>query len=64
MKEYRFYLHVTLNGETTGEFHFVFAKSYKQAYRSLLAEVPHTFPCDYFVVFPRYRVNGRERIAK
>ena len=64
MKEYRFYLYLTFNGETTGEFHSVFAKSYQQAYHSLLAEVPHNFSYDSFVVNPRYRVNGKIRTAK
>lgn len=64
MKEYRFYLYLTLNGETTGEFHSVFAKNYQQAYRSLLAEIPHNFSYDYFVVNPSYRVNGKTRTAK
>lgn len=64
MKDYRFYLHVTLNGETTGEFYSVRASSYKQAYRILLDEVPYNFSYDYFVVQPTYIVNGKMRVAK
>ncbi len=64
MKDYRFHIYLTLNGETTGEFHSVLANNYQQAYRFLLAEIPHTFACDYFVVNPRYRVNGKIRTAK
>lgn len=64
MKDYRFYLHVTFNGETVGEFHSVRASSYKQAYRILLDEVPHSFACDSFVVQPTYIVNGKMRVSK
>lgn len=64
MKEYRFHIYLTLDGETTGEFHSVFALSYQQAYRLLLSEIPHNFSCDSFFVNPRYRVNGKRRVAK
>ena len=64
MKDYRFHIYLTLNGETIGMFHSVFAKSYQEAYRSLLAEIPHNFSCDSFSVNPRYRVNGKIRTAK
>lgn len=64
MKEYIFYVYLTLNGETTGEFHSVYAKSYQQAYRSLLTEIPYTFSYDYFEVHYAYRVNGKRRISK
>lgn len=64
MKEYRFYIHLSLNGETTGEFHTVFADSYQKAYGRLLNEIPHVFSYDYFVVQPTYIVNGKMRVAR
>lgn len=64
MKEYRFYIYLTLDGEITGVFHSVSASSYRNAYRTLLSEIPHKFSCDCFVVNPSYRVNGKRRVAR
>ena len=64
MKDYRFHVYLIFEGKIVdGVFHSVFANSYKQAYRILLDELPHNFPCDSFDVNRKYRVNGRERTA-
>lgn len=64
MREYRFHIYFILCGETYGVFHTVTADSYQKAYGLLLNEIPTKYTYDYFRINPRYRVNGKIRIAK